>query len=321
VTSVQPPARVFSFQTAPSVIGIGPGSVPYETNRFPSAASTPWLGRYLVGCPGIGFQVAAVVAAEEARASHDRNAGVDRAARLARRAARRIEDHEHDAAATAAAPGGELGLVGRQLEHVGGEGRHLAPGDRAVGALPEAGVARAEEQDAAVVGIDRHPLAVAAPRFVAAELDRHVGARERPPLIGRAEDRPVGDLGRRVRPAGEVDLVRVARIDGDALDAHQVEVGVGDPVEQRLPAVCLGVAPVGAADVGAGVEDVLGGRVEHEPVDEPAAHDLDALPGVGDGRGRGGRRREGGEREQAEGGSRGVHVGAPTDHKFPETCN
>ena len=184
----------------------------------------------------------------------------------------------------AAAPGRQLGLVGRQLQHVAGKRRHLAPGHRAVGALPQAGLARAEEEDAAVVGIDRHPLAVAAAGLVAAKLDRDVGALEGVPLIGRAQDRAVRNLGRRVRAAGQVDLAWIRRIDGDALHAHQIEVRVRHPVEHRLPAVCLRVPPVGAADVGARVEDVLGGRMKHEAVDETAADDLDALPGVGDGR-------------------------------------
>src|SRR5262249_2634046 len=57
VMSVHAPVRVSSFQTAPSSIGMGPGSVPKVTKRLPSEDSTAWLGRYLVGCPGMTFQV------------------------------------------------------------------------------------------------------------------------------------------------------------------------------------------------------------------------------------------------------------------------
>ena len=40
VMFVQAPLRVSSFQTAPSTICMGPGSVPYVMNRFPSEART-----------------------------------------------------------------------------------------------------------------------------------------------------------------------------------------------------------------------------------------------------------------------------------------
>ena len=209
-----------------------------------------------------------------------------------------------------AAPGGQLRFLGGQLQHVGGEARDLAPGHRAVGALPQTGLARAQEQDATVVGIDGHALAVAATRFVAAELDGDVGALERTALIRGAQDRPVGNVRRGVRAAREVDLGGIRGIHGDALDAHQIEVGVGNPVEHRLPAAGLRIAPVRAAHVRARVEHVLGGGMEDEPVDEPAADDGHALPGVSR-RHRRGLRRGGGrqrrEREQAGSSANRLH--------------
>ncbi len=234
-----------------------------------------WLSGYHL--PG----GATVVAAIQPGFAHDRYTREDRLAGLALAAARRIEEYEDDSAAASAAPGGQLGFLGRQLQHVAGKALDLVPGHRAIHALPQTILACAEEEDAAIVGIHGHALAVAATGFVATELDGQVGALEGAALIGRAQDGTIGNLRRGVGAAGQIHLARIRRIHRDALHAHEIQVGIGNPVEDRFPFSGLGISAVGAPYVRAGVADVLGGGMKHEPVHETATDDLDALPGVG----------------------------------------
>jgi hypothetical protein len=77
-----------------------------------------------------------------------------------------------------------------------------------------------------------------------------------------------------------------------------IAVILAEMVQQRQPALARGVEAVGAADVGAGVEQALLARMEDEAVDEAAGAETQAAPvvagcGVG---GRGvGPGRQGGE--------------------------
>src|SRR6516165_4681064 len=106
----------------------------------------------------------AIRAAEEVFAPHKGRAHVDDPLGA------RVEDHEDDAGAA-----GRRRLAhGRDRWRLAdvGEAVDPGPGRAAVGAGPQPGVARAEVEPRAVVGIHRHPLAVAAAILVAAELER-----------------------------------------------------------------------------------------------------------------------------------------------------
>jgi hypothetical protein len=241
------------------------------------------VGPVLGGLSGNGLPgSAAVVTAVDAGLAHHRDAREKRLAGLALGAASGIEDHKDDAAAASAAPGGQLGFFGRQFQDIGGKAVHLVPGHSAVRALPQATVARAQKKDAAVVGVHSHALAIATTGFVAAELDGHVAALEGVALVRRPQDRAVGNFRSRVGAAGQVDLAGIRGIHGDALDAHEVQILVRNPIEHRFPAPGLGIPAIGAAHVRAGVQDIFGGGMEHEPIHESASHDLHALPGVWD---------------------------------------
>ena len=166
VMSVQAPLRVFELPDGAVDHRHRAGIGAVADEEISVGGQDGVVGTVPGGLPGDRLPGdARVVAAEQTGPAHDRDAREDASGwGCPARAAARIEDDEHDAAAAAAAPGGQLGLVGRELQHVAGEGRHLRPGGRAVGALPQAALARAQEQHAAVVGIDGHPLAVAAAR-------------------------------------------------------------------------------------------------------------------------------------------------------------
>ncbi len=227
---------------------------------------------------------AGVAAAEQVLAAHQRHADVESRAGRTALAAARVEDDEHDPAAAALHPRRLVRrLRGEHLLDVR-EAADAAPGHGAVGAAPEARVARAHVEDPPVVRVDRQALAVAAAVLVAAHLERHVRALEAPPAVGGAEDRAVGRGRVGVGAAGEVQALRVGGVDRDALDAHQVAVPVPEPVDERLPAFRAGVPAVGAADVGAAVAHVLRRRMEDDAGDEAAADHLHVLPGVGLGR-------------------------------------
>jgi hypothetical protein len=103
-------------------------------------------------------------------------------------------------------------------------------------------VPRYEIEDASVAGIDRETLAVAAPVFVAAELEGHVGALEGAATVFRAENGAIGSARVGIGAARQVDPIGVGRIDGDGLDAHQVHILIRHPVQNRLPAM-RGVIP------------------------------------------------------------------------------
>ena len=143
-------------------------------------------------------------------------------------------------------------------------------------------MSRAQKEDAAIVGVHGHALAIATTGFVAAELDGHVAALEGVALIRGPQDGAVGNISGRVRAAGQVDLAGIRGIHGNALDAHEVKILVGNPVEHGFPAPALRIPAIRAAYVRAGVADILGRGMEYETIHKPASHDLNTLPGVGD---------------------------------------
>jgi len=81
-----------------------------------------------------------------------------------------------------------------------------------------------------------------------------------------------------MHPAGDINALRVNRIGGDALHAH--EIIVGGPVHQRHPHPGLVVPLVGAADIGAAIGKARLGCAEDKPVNESPALDDDRFPSV-----------------------------------------
>ena len=144
-------------------------------------------------------------------------------------------------------------------------------------------MARAQIEDGAVIRIDGQPFPVAAAVFIAAKLEGHVGVLKGLAAVAGTQYGAIRRGGIGIGAAGKIHAIGIGRVDGDAFDAHPVEVFVRHPVEQRFPAMGEIVPAVSAADIGAGVAHALGGRVEDDAVHEPAAHHLHALPGVGDG--------------------------------------
>ena len=164
----------------------------------------------------------------------------------------------------------------------GGEAGDLLPGRARVRALPEARLARPEVEDAGQVGIDGQPLAHRAAVLVAAHLHRHVDGLPGVAAIVRAEDGAVADPRAGVRPRGQVDLVGVDRIGRQALDAEEVRCRARSWSVRATQVLCRRVPAVGAADVGARVDQILLDRAEDDAADEAAAEDGDVLPVVGD---------------------------------------
>ena len=162
----------------------------------------------------------------------------------------------------------------------GGEAGDLLPGRRPVRALPEAGLARPEVEDAGLIGIDGEPLAHRAAVLVAAHLHRHVDRLPGVAAIVRTEDGAVADPRAGVRSRGQVDLVGVDRIGRQALDAEEVRVAP-QLIGERDPGLAGRVPAVGAADVGAGVDQPLLDGAEDDAADEAAAENDDVLPVVG----------------------------------------
>jgi hypothetical protein len=239
---------------------------------------------------------AAIARAEQAGLLRG-HAGIQRRRRVAARTAGGIEYHEGDADRAQIAPARgpcRTGLRDR------GEALHLAPLRTGIVAAPQAVGARAEHQHAAVVGIDGQALAIAAPLFVAAELERQRRPLEGSATIGRAQDRAVLPTLVQVGADGQVETIGIGRIHGQAFDAEAPAVVVPHPVHQRLPATLARQPAVGATDVGARVQQPLLVRMEHQAADETATADRDIAPVVvGDVvlRRRAGHQQENGKRE------------------------
>ena len=193
-----------------------------------------------------------------------------RAAALGRGVEHQVLD-AHDLAAQI------VDLVGGQLRRR--QPAHLGPGAAGVHAPPQARRARAIEQDRRIVGVDRQALADRPAVVVAARRERQVEE-------GPAAAAVVGDVQprgrvRRGRHAGDhVDALVVGGVQGDALDAVMEALGRGETVVDRDPGRRARVPAVGAADVGARVEQVPGARMEDQAGDITAAAELGAGPGA-----------------------------------------
>ncbi len=172
-----------------------------------------------------------------------------------------------------------------------GREAHGLPGGAPVGRLEQPVVPGPEPQGVAVPRVDEQPLPAPTPVLVAPELHGEVGALPGGPTVLGPQHGPVAGPGLRVRPEGEVQPVRVGRVDGHGLHAEQVPVVPADVVGQRDPPVGPVVPAVGTADVGTGVGESADGGVEENAGDEAGAA-LDriapAVRGSRGGRGRGG---------------------------------
>lgn len=206
------------------------------------------------------------------------HAGVQHRRRLTRRAAGRIEHHEHDADRLSSP------VVFCACRRRGGDGRKAVdarPARRVVGAPPQAGGARTQEKNAAVMRIDREPFAVAAAQFVAAELERQIDPLERVAAVVRTQDRAVAGARGGVGAGGKIDPAGVMRIQRDAVDAAEVGLVGAQPVGQRHP-VLRGIVPaVRATDIGARVVQAPLRRMKHQPADVTAPADAHAAERVG----------------------------------------
>jgi len=131
-------------------------------------------------------------------------------------------------------------------------------------------------------------------------LDREIDGLPRRAAVLRAEHgglaRPFGKIG----AAREVDSLGVARVERKAEDGVDVVVRAVDAVVQRDPRTMLGEPAVGAAHIGARVEQSRFAGVKLDPGHVAAAAEGDVAPGVGfDGGAGGGQRKWGGDQNDA----------------------
>ena len=101
------------------------------------------------------------------------------------------------------------------------EAVNLLPGQRRIFADPKPGRARAEIENVVVVRINGQTLSNAPPIFIATHPEGHLHRLKSLALVHRTQD------GRRrglMHPRGDIDALRVNRIGGDALRAHEIVV-------------------------------------------------------------------------------------------------
>ena len=90
-------------------------------------------------------------------------------------------------------------------------------------------------------------------------------------------------------PTIGVKVVGVFGVDGEAENADFLVLGsvsgaggvVADEIEQLGPVGSVVDGLIEAADVGAGIDDVLVMGIVEDAIDEPTGADVDVLPGVG----------------------------------------
>ena len=128
--------------------------------------------------------------------------------------------------------------------------------------------------------IDRKALPVAAPLFVAAQLERQRSALERGAAIGRAQDHTLLPTLVQIRADRQIQAIWIGRIQREALHAETAAVLMAHPVHQRQPALVARLPAVGAADIGTGVQQALLLRMKDQAADEAAAADGDIAPAV-----------------------------------------
>ena len=210
-----------------------------------------------------------------------------------------------------------------QVGQGGGEIRQAGPGRAVVAAAPDAEVVGADEQVRAVERIDDHPLAGAAAFAVAGHFETGRGVGPGRAAVGRTVDAGIQlpGLGAGVLAGGDVNAIRVVGIEGDGLDAEVLELIVEAPdvVVEGDPAVGGRVEAIGAADVGAGVDQAGLGRMEDGAGDEAAATDFRRSPVVGLGGGGTGQQQQPGEQGRKKARDHGFERGRSAGFRTSKT--
>src|SRR5699024_1347690 len=163
-----------------------------------------------------------------------------------------------------------------------GEFLHLCPGLTEVGAAPQTVAAPGTEvHGAVVVGVDGQSFTEATPWHVPTEFERQLGDLPRlSPVVGTQDRAVVGVPVVGVGTGRCVDTVGVDGVAGKADDTCPSPFYPADPVQHGFPAFDRRVPTIGAADVGAVVDQVGFGFVEDDTGDKPTTADLHVVPHV-----------------------------------------
>ncbi len=168
---------------------------------------------------------------------------------------------------------GWFGDIRKTIDALPCRSRVLAP--------PQPSLTGSEVKNLPIIRVHCETLTIASAALVAAELEWHVRALESSSTIARTQDCAIWSLRIRVGATGKINAVRIRRIDCNALDTHQVQIRIGNPVQKRLPAAALSIPAVGAANVSASVAQTLFFWMKDDAINKAATHDLNILPGIG----------------------------------------
>src|SRR6266700_194925 len=209
-----------------------------------------------------------------------RYAGVDGLGGVSRSAASRIKDFPDDSVGIT-----EIDVASFfNIRGDSGESGYLVPGSAEVRALPQTvAAARAKQKRAVQVGINHQALAHRPAGHVATQLEWQVGTLKRFALIGRTQDGAVrGGKEIGVCTGRDIKTIGINRIGGNALNAQSVPVVKTYKIHQRNPLLIDGVPPVGSADIGARIDEVLLAGIENDSGNKSAATaGINVVPGIG----------------------------------------
>ena len=135
--------------------------------------------------------------------------------------------------------------------------------------------------DIPILRVHHHPFPITTPVLVAAHRKGHIDTGKGSAAIIRTKYGPIGATG--IRTAGNIHVLRILRVDGNALHPLQITFIQTYPVQQGRPLVGSSVPPVGSSHIGAAITDTRSFWVKNDTVHKASSHYRYALPFVRNG--------------------------------------
>ena len=107
--------------------------------------------------------------------------------------------------------------------------------------------------DIPILRVHHHPFPITTPILVATHRKRHINASKGSAAIIRTEYGPIGATG--IRTAGNIHVLWILRVNGNALHSLQIAFIQTYPVQQGRPLTGSSIPPIGPSHIGAAITD------------------------------------------------------------------
>ena len=135
--------------------------------------------------------------------------------------------------------------------------------------------------DIPILRVHHHPFPITTPILVATHRKRHINASKGSAAIIRTEYGPIGATG--IRTAGNIHVLWILRVNGNALHSLQIAFIQTYPVQQGRPLAGSSIPPIGPSHIGAAITDTGSFWVKNNTVHKASSHYRYALPFVRNG--------------------------------------